>query len=481
MKNHRFHILFICLISIVVTSMTCDSKETILQTKKLINDKRFDEAKHLLQQELDPRENAPRYVNEAIVLAEIYYMENQLEQALQIIESVDLSLVSSIEKRNEAKLIQAIILSRSLLQSDMESAFTIIGSFIKNEIEHSPNLSSLLRCAQGLYDFRQGQIDAAHSHLLKIFADRSQGFALFCAGEILAQINILKGNTVQALNVLQIIHDLNIPDTTRNRIDGLLKISSRMYFDSKSKWINDLSFNTLTSSLQNPRDLAISDNHLFVIDDNGHVVKILGDELQFFTQPSHTQIDHFPCQPITVTNEKIIMSRGSLPMMPHESVKKPFCVLWTSPGVFWVLDNGLHRIIAFSKDGELLSINDDIPITGAERMAVDPSGGCWMLHPQRQRIYHFDSEGNQNIEKGFVGPGYLFREPIDIATDPIGHLYILDKSEKKIVVLMPSFVKLSELDLESLIPILRSPGALEISNNEIYVLDTRNDSVFKIY
>lgn len=95
----------------------------------------------------------------------------------------------------------------------------------------------------------------------------------------------------------------------------------------------------------------------------------------------------------------------------------------TPAGVILVADRrtkGIHRL---SSTGSYLSLVAPID---AVRLAVGPRGEVAAIE-RETRAVHLVTAGGQARPIPMSGPGYMLRAPVDVAFDPLGQLYVLER------------------------------------------------------
>jgi sugar lactone lactonase YvrE len=96
-----------------------------------------------------------------------------------------------------------------------------------------------------------------------------------------------------------------------------------------------------------------------------------------------------------------------------------------SSGELLVADKGTKSIGRFSPDGMLVDLFSPL---GALRLAIDDADRVTVLQ-QDGRIALLDADGRTRTTLAPRGQGYEIDKAVDVALDPLGHLYVLDRGQ----------------------------------------------------
>jgi TolA-binding protein len=108
-----------------------------------------------------------------------------------------------------------------------------------------------------------------------------------------------------------------------------------------------------------------------------------------------------------------------------------------STGEFLVSDNAMGALEVFSPKGDHLKPPFS-KTAKAARLAVNELDDVAVLEQDSKTIYVLRrSDGTRVSSVPSTGQGFAFRNPVDIAFDPLGHLYVLDRDSGSVVVFNP--------------------------------------------
>jgi tetratricopeptide (TPR) repeat protein len=103
----------------------------------------------------------------------------------------------------------------------------------------------------------------------------------------------------------------------------------------------------------------------------------------------------------------------------------------TPTGDLLVADRGAKAIARFSPAGQFLG---PFAAVNARRLAVDATGLTAALEQDAGAIVIFEPDGTPRTRLASGGPGHQFERPVDLAFDPFGHLYVLDRNRGAVVI-----------------------------------------------
>jgi hypothetical protein len=114
-------------------------------------------------------------------------------------------------------------------------------------------------------------------------------------------------------------------------------------------------------------------------------------------------------------------------------------------------------------------------VNGDEQLIQNHFGGCWMLHPASRQIISVGSAFEVNIP--FKGPGYELQEPLDMATDLLGHLFVLCE-DHVVTIFSPAGVRLQRVELDPDETVLEKASAITIQQDgKMYIADRKNHAI----
>jgi TolA-binding protein len=151
----------------------------------------------------------------------------------------------------------------------------------------------------------------------------------------------------------------------------------------------------------------------------------------------------------------------------------------TRIGDFLVADAEEKTIYRFGRD--LRFIGAFLKPVEVRRLAITDLDHVAVLHSNNKMVTLLQGDGKTIRQISEKGQGYQFRNPVDVAFDAFGHLYVLDRSSVVVFSADGSRV-LSTFSIPE-----KSPGAIGEAQalavdraGRMYVMDSRSDSV-KVY
>jgi len=103
----------------------------------------------------------------------------------------------------------------------------------------------------------------------------------------------------------------------------------------------------------------------------------------------------------------------------------------TPSGDLLVADRDAKAIVRFSPAGQFLG---PFAAVNARRLAVDATGLTAALEEDGGAIVILEPDGMLRTRLASRGPGFEFERPVDLAFDPFGHLYVLDRNQGAVVI-----------------------------------------------
>jgi len=105
----------------------------------------------------------------------------------------------------------------------------------------------------------------------------------------------------------------------------------------------------------------------------------------------------------------------------------------TAAGVWLLLDNDSRSVMRFGADSVFERVLDLGPDSRPVDLAIGPRGRIFVLEERRREVVVLDADGN--LSGGFAVEGW--RRPQAVATDALGHVYVLDRDLGRIDVFDP--------------------------------------------
>jgi TolA-binding protein len=118
-------------------------------------------------------------------------------------------------------------------------------------------------------------------------------------------------------------------------------------------------------------------------------------------------------------------------------------------GQFLVADGGTRSIMRFSADGRHAG---GFAAVDATRLAVNDVGLVAVLERNARTVAVFDPAGRPAGRVPATGTGYDLREPVDVAWDALGHLYVLEREVGAVAVFSPSLQLVTNFTLSQKSP-----------------------------
>jgi outer membrane protein assembly factor BamD (BamD/ComL family)/sugar lactone lactonase YvrE len=149
----------------------------------------------------------------------------------------------------------------------------------------------------------------------------------------------------------------------------------------------------------------------------------------------------------------------------------------TSNGDLLVSDRSLRSIVRFSADGK--PKGEFARQIVARRLAITELDDVAALDPDTRSVTLLGWDGRVTARIAERGPGYQFREPVDVALDSLGHLYVLDRAALHVFTQQQSPRLLATFAVPE-----RAPGAFTAAQamaldtaGRLFVFDGRTDIV----
>ncbi len=236
--------------------------------------------------------------------------------------------------------------------------------------------------------------------------------------------------------------------------------------------------------MESPRDLIMVENGQMMVMDRYRLITLAPDGSGRFNAippttplPDHTRtLKIVKDRPIIITdygfwdNHKMFGFQGS------GEIERIIDAIYTIHDEWFVLDRRNAHMLRFDTQGQFLGQVIAATPNGDEKLLSHPFGGCWILAPASRQI---STAGmTPEIKIPFNGPGYNLANPVAIATDWFGHLYVLN-SNSTVSIFSPSGSCLHTLKLDPKKDILKSPAAILVAEDgRIYIADKKKHDVF---
>jgi TolA-binding protein len=217
----------------------------------------------------------------------------------------------------------------------------------------------------------------------------------------------------------------NFNDVVGVKVDALNRIllgfnKGIAVFDSKG---------ALTSTV------TVQDPQAFFTDEQNRVV---------FAREGALHIDRVAAMSITVP--------PSEPNKPPRPVEEMPAVVMTSTGQRLVVNKKDKTVVRYDAAGRY--IGPFMTAINTERMAINVLDDVALIDKESKAVTILDREGKPLSKILAKGPGYQFDEPVDIAFDRLGFLYVLDRGRGSVFVFGPKNRLITTFTIDE-----KSPGA----------------------
>lgn len=304
------------------------------------------------------------------------------------------------------------------------------------------------------------------------------------ACELLARVSVIVHKAPIAMEWLETV--LNNPDVSVERqaeIRDRLRILQRIYLPGQGYRMNR-SFEVIGVEMESPRQLGLSRNgQLFVMDRYRLITLSPDDSGRFHAIPPTTPLpEHsrtlkvIEDNPVIITDYGFWKNQKLYGFQGAGEIERVIDAAFTLAGEWLVLDRRNSQMLRFDQNGQHLGAIDSISPSGEERTLTHTYGGCWILSPVSRQIL---TAGTQpEIKIPYKGPGYSLSDPVAIATDWFGHLYVLNNNST-ISIFSPGGSCLHTLNLDPEDNLLKSPSAIVVgSDGRIFVADRKKHEVY---
>jgi TolA-binding protein len=148
----------------------------------------------------------------------------------------------------------------------------------------------------------------------------------------------------------------------------------------------------------------------------------------------------------------------------------------SSVGVLLAIDRNAKTVARFSGDGRYLS---SMNTGGADRLIIDNTDTMALLLSDEPSMLLVDQEGKVVARIPKTGKRYQFDNPVDIAFDPFGHLYVLDRGLGAVMVFKADGAFVASFSIPQKTPgVFRRATALALdSAGRLYIADGSAEKV----
>ena len=158
---------------------------------------------------------------------------------------------------------------------------------------------------------------------------------------------------------------------------------------------------------------------------------------------------------------------------PPRQVEEIPAVVTLSTGQRLIVDKKEKDVIRVSADGQY--IGPFAPQLNTERLAVNRLDDVAMIDKDAKAITIADRDGKVLTKITAKGANYQLDEPVDVAFDQLGHLYVLDRGKGSVFVFGPKYKLITTFAIPE-----KSPGAFTRARSfaldaagRVYIFDER--------
>lgn len=184
----------------------------------------------------------------------------------------------------------------------------------------------------------------------------------------------------------------------------------------------------------------------------------------FFTREGALHAERTPSLPLTVPQV------APKPPKPLEEIP---AVVALSTGHRIVVDKNEKQVIRYSATGQYLG--PFVPQINTERLAVNALDDVAMIDKDAKAIAILDRDGKPLSRVQAKGANYQLDEPVDLAYDRLGYLYVLDRGKASVLVFGPRNRLITTFTLPE-----KAPGAFSRARalsvdgaGRLYIFDER--------
>jgi TolA-binding protein len=224
-----------------------------------------------------------------------------------------------------------------------------------------------------------------------------------------------------------------------------------------------------------PQDnvLVAHENAVAVFDRKGALVKSIRAD-----NPSSVTFRP-PVGPVVVRKDSLITEAGQTTVLgvPQQDGRlKPVedipAALVTSRGEWLVSDKNNKAVLVFTDAGRFVK---PFVAGAADRLAINAVDDVAVLDRDAKQVSVFDRDGKPLVRILARGTGYELENPVDIAFDALGHLYVLERNRGAVYVFNPQWKLVTGFSAPE-----RTPGAFQRavafgldSAARLYIFDDR--------
>lgn len=326
--------------------------------------------------------------------------------------------------------------------------------------------------------------ETAESLCLQSLWNQRSGTTAFETALTLSRTLVIKHKAPQAMEWLETIEGLSNGDSeSEKQRASMLQNLQRIYLSSGYR-LNP-AFRISGTELDGPIDLASTHFGELVVLDRYRQITLLEEHPNLFHPipptvplPEKSQsIKISDSDPVIVTRygywtESRLNYFGS-----PDQLTRIIDATYTVDGQWLVLDRRNSMMLHVSDTGKILRQSQIPPLSGDEKIITNVLGGCWILHPSSRQI--LTAGAAIDVKIAFKGPGYTLDDPVDIASDSLGHLFVLCE-DMTVTIFSPAGIRLRTVNLD---PdnhhLYRDPRAITVSNDgRLFIADRKKHEIY---
>ncbi|MBN1296315.1 hypothetical protein JXA80_06015 [bacterium] len=301
--------------------------------------------------------------------------------------------------------------------------------------------------------------------------------------ETLGRICIYLHKAPMAMEWLEQLREFtqSSPDQ-RARIDARLHLLHRIYLPDTA-YNHDPRFHLTGIDLESPVDIQITADNRLIVMDRYRLIQLVEnpDGVHRPVPPTSALPDDSRSlqlvdgEPVVVTQYGFWKQNRLNHFGNQDELTRIIDAVFTAHSTWLVLDRRHAQMLQFTADGTRIDTLQIPPLNGNERLLAGHIGGNWLMKPESRQILFMGSGLPVTIP--FQGPGYALDDPIDLATDWFGHLYVLC-SDHTVTIFSPQGVRLRHIHLDPGRGIIREAHAIAVgSDGRIFIADRKKHAI----
>ncbi|MBN1879379.1 hypothetical protein JW823_04640 [bacterium] len=325
----------------------------------------------------------------------------------------------------------------------------------------------------------------AEASLLDFLWRNPSGTDGISACEMFAKVCVIVHKAPIAMEWLEIA--INNPDISVERKAILLdrlSVLQQIYIPGREFRI-DRHFQISGIEMESPTDIALTENGQILVMDRYRLITLSPDEKGRYQAippttplPDHSRfLKAIGDNPVIITDYGFWEKQKMYSFQGAGDIERIIDAAFTVSDEWLILDRRNTQMLRFNQDGQYLGPIAIGAPSGDEKLLPHPYGGCWMMSPTSRMII---TVGNSpEVKIPYKGPGYILADPVAMAIDWFGHLYILNDN-RTVTIFSPRGSCLHTVNLDPEEDILKSPSAIVVgSDGSIYITDKRKHEIYR--